>query len=266
MKWAGVLHLLGKFCARRAPKTNRSSASYPTGWGASPDGLIVDPHMTWDQVPADISKHYTEAERASFNITRGACEFKTSRTKLSMEAYFYPQVYLEMIVLNVVWCDLIRYRPGYNYSDEHKTWVHEDTAHVYRIYRHRPTEDLLLQLWKYAFSNVSKLQDIIVEDSFVQLRAFFTTLANQIPIRKAIGMTPEINQQLVEYHSRKRKLMTPENPDNPPTDAQEKSWMSSLQESLLVLVQTDPKKQKQDAVRLLANHMQECASILKHII
>lgn len=59
---------------------------YPAGWGASPDGLLVDRDMTWERVPKQTAKF------RALDVTRGVCEIKTSRTKCDMAAYFIPQV------------------------------------------------------------------------------------------------------------------------------------------------------------------------------
>src|SRR6185369_15745290 len=95
-------------------------------------------------------------------IESGACEFKTSRTKVALEPYFIPQMYMEMISLNVVWCDLIRYRPTSVHTPDNG-YVTQHTAHVYRIYRNQALEADLVRLWKRAHANVQQLQDIVQE-------------------------------------------------------------------------------------------------------
>lgn len=172
-------------------------------WGASPDGIIVDPEMTWDKVPNDVA-------RSGIDITHGACEFKTSRTKLGMEAYFYPQLYMEMISLNVAWADLIRYRPERYYDQKTKVWTYKDVAHVYRVYRDSKIEKLLMELWARAQTNVSKLKEIVQEEAYVRLRAYFDSEAEKLEPTDVIQMTPETEYMYKQYYAYKQQHCTPE--------------------------------------------------------
>jgi hypothetical protein len=169
---------------------------YPKSWGASPDGLQSAPseqivkHMPkelWELAAASRhGKESTGGER-----TWGALEIKTSRTKLTMEPYFYPQVYMEMISLGVYWADLIRYKPGYG-------------AYIYRIYRDAKIEQALFGLWKRAFANADRLQAIVQEPEFVKMRDYFTREANKI---KPIDKIEEPKEVLAEYTAYKNKLI-----------------------------------------------------------
>jgi hypothetical protein len=176
-------------------------------WGASPDGVIVDPEMSWNKVPADVAKNYS---KSGIDITHGACEFKTSRTKLGMEAYFYPQLYMEMISLNVVWADLIRYRPERMYDQNTKEWTYKDVAHVYRVYRDKQTEDLLMELWARAQTNYSKLKEIVQEEAYVRLRLYFDRKAETLEPTDVIQMTPETEYMYKQYYAYKQQHAQPE--------------------------------------------------------
>lgn len=177
-------------------------------WGASPDGIIVDPDMSWDKLPSDIASNWKRD--GGIDITHGACEFKTSRTKLGMEAYFYPQLYMEMIALNVVWADLIRCRPERVYDQITKEWTYKDVAHVYRIYRHKPTEDLLMNLWARSQANMSKLKEIIQEEAYVRIRMYFDKLAAELEPVRVIEMTPETQHVYSQYYAYKHQHAQPE--------------------------------------------------------
>jgi hypothetical protein len=176
-------------------------------WGASPDGIIVDPEMSWDKVPSDVAKNYS---KSGIDITHGACEFKTSRTKLGMEAYFYPQLYMEMIALNVVWADLIRYRPERIYDQNTKVWTYKDVAHVYRVYRDKPTETLLMELWARAQTNFSKLKDIVQEEAYARLRLYFDRKAEETEPTDVIHMTPDTEYMYAQYYAYKHQHSKPE--------------------------------------------------------
>jgi len=121
---------------------------YPKGWGASPDG--------WVEVPGAQGAPGTTI----------AMEFKTSRNKISMEGYFIPQVYMEMISLEVNHCDLIRY------------CVSRDVAHIYHIKRDPELEDRLIQLWKLALHHPS-LYDLVRTPQFVQMRDELNAMARE---------------------------------------------------------------------------------------
>lgn len=134
----------------------------PSDWGSSPDALVTWSSLSWqDDVPENIRKYYPEFEGKHQN---GVLEIKSSRKgKLSMEDYFFPQVYMEMISTQTLWCDLIRYT--------------STRTRVYRIWRHKPTEETLVSLIKHAYQNRDNLQDVIQEESFVKMRAYFKRLA-----------------------------------------------------------------------------------------
>lgn len=152
------------------------SAGLPTGWGASPDGLVCEPSHTWSEIPESIRKFYEDSlsvsplasgsERNKFDPTLGVLEIKSSPTKLSFEPYFFPQVYMEMIATHRIWCDLVRYTPT--------------KIRVYRIYRHKPTEDTLISLWKNARKRVDNLRKTIQEEPYVKMRNYFKELAKSL--------------------------------------------------------------------------------------
>lgn len=143
---------------------------YPIGYGASPDGLFIDKEMTWSLLPPDILAQYSLEERKNFDITHGACEFKTSRTKTAMEAYFIPQVYMEMIALRAVWADLVRFRREREFDETSQTWKYKDVAYIYRIYRDLSLEKEMLSLWKYAYDRADQLCRVVTEPAFVAMR------------------------------------------------------------------------------------------------
>ena len=154
------------------------SSGLAAGWGASPDALVCEPNHTWDdeRVPESTKTYFGGV--GVFNPTLGVLEIKSSQTKLSFEPYFFPQLYMEMISTQRVWCDLVRYTPH--------------TTRVYRVYRHKPTEDTLISLWKYARKNSHKLRDIIQEEPFVKIRNYFQKLASTLSFIEIETPTPKI--------------------------------------------------------------------------
>lgn len=128
------------------------SAPYPRTWGASPDGIISLPGGQGDDSPL------------------GVLEIKTSRTSLSFEPYFLPQIYMEMIATNSEWCDLLRFMPPHR-------------ARIYRVSRHRPTEELIVGLIRRALATPSaKLQDTLLKgEDWVRAREYCAAVAAQLP-------------------------------------------------------------------------------------
>jgi hypothetical protein len=152
-------------------------ASGPTGWGASPDGIIEDTLFGWHCVPDYIKMQYSEEEQARMDVRYGACEFKTSRLKEGMESYFYPQLYMEMMALNTVWCDVVRYKPERVWNDANGNYQYMDRGSVFRVYRDRTIEHQLIKLWKHAHNNAHALWKTIAEDEYVQMRDTFKRFA-----------------------------------------------------------------------------------------
>lgn len=234
---------------------------YPLGWGASPDGMVVDPTMTWERLPPDIAVQYEDpASRQGIDITRGGCEFKTSRTKLCVEPYFMAQVYMEMIALQVVWCDLVRYRPSRVWDAEMDEWRYDDTAHVYRIYRDKDIENRLLPLWKHAHTNQHVLTDVIKEERYVTIRAELTRRArDEQPVDViSVAHHPDLAATLKQYADYKWEATLPNAPV-PAESTPGADWdaMAQRLQELRSLPRDSPR-----FVQLVGAQIQEYASLL----
>lgn len=225
----------------------------PKSWGASPDGLI---HLSASSNGLDsLQSHLAEAGATTTTFPqsptpeggRGALEIKTSRSKLTMEAYFYPQIYMEMIVLNVQWTDLIRYQPG-------------NGANVYHVKRDAKIEDELIRLWKYAYANAHRLQDLILEPQFRKMRDYFEQEArNAMPL----VFIPEPTELLNAYNAFKSKLLQPVPPPpnlcNDPTEV-------LVQNALHIQKSVKNKRHKTDVAKLLVEQIEECGRLLKETL
>lgn len=169
----------------------------PSSWGASPDGLIIDKNMSSD----DIAPEYR-----SLDPTRGALEIKSSKTSLKMDPYYIPQIYMEMISLECAWGDLVRYRRSASCDPNTHEWKYEHTVRVFRIYRDQRTEERLISLWKYASEHKDRLQSVVEEPAFVEIRAFLGDLAKSLPYRE-IKPTAEVMELVVNpFEQYKRKV------------------------------------------------------------
>lgn len=144
-----------------------------TGWGASPDGLIIDSEMSWDDVPT-----WTKAEYGDLDITRGALEIKCSQANCLMRDYYYPQVYLEMMSLGAVWADVVRYSEQ-KVSDGNGVWTTQRTCRIYRIYRHKPTEEQLVSCIITALQGDREALYNNPSGQFVAIRSYFKDLASR---------------------------------------------------------------------------------------
>lgn len=197
----------------QSPLVQGTKGQIPLGWGASPDALIFDPEMSWDLIPEDLVPYYADpAVRSQFDIRQGAGEFKTSRTKLTVEPYFVAQVYMEMIALNVVWCDLIRFRPARTWDAAAGRWRYDDVANVYRIFRNPLMEARLIPLWKRAQTNQHAILRIIEEPEFVRIREEITEFAaKQKPYTVIqVAAHPKLAAQLNSYRSYAEAAAQPE--------------------------------------------------------
>lgn len=169
----------------------------PLNWGALPDGYIVDPNAV---VPKEIQNWYPDLDPS-----QGVMEVKCTEKNLTFEPYFYPQVYMEMISANVMWCDLVRFAKHTTKTGNGK-WKTEYNARVYRVFRHKPTEQLLILLLKYALNHKTELQKIVHEDErFVSFREFFTELAASEPC-KMLTHNETFLDMIKEYDNYKKQI------------------------------------------------------------
>jgi hypothetical protein len=183
-----VYYEVGFSCAPSPP--------YPSNWGASPDGYIENPEMSWDQLPEDVARHLNPDE---WDVRRGCIEIKTTTSQnLNLEPYYLPQVYMEMISLGVLWCDVIRYRVGVR-SDR---VAMGDTANVFRVFRHKPTEDKLVELWKQPSPSPAS----------ETMRAHLERLVGLIP---AIARLTPSNELLTRYYTERLSLLSSSPPPTP---------------------------------------------------
>lgn len=119
------------------------------GWGASPDMLALDPAtQTWSVL-----------------------EIKTSATKLSMEAYFYPQLYMEMMAAQARTAQVLRFCPRRYEPD-----IVEDEMNIYTVQRDESIEKMLLELWVYALAHEQD-PNLYSRSEFQSARTRFIDLA-----------------------------------------------------------------------------------------
>ncbi len=147
-----------------------------SGWGSTPDALITDDTMSWNDIDESITQYIDD--KSIYDPRLGVLEVKSSQKLLSFDASYIPQIYMEMISTGRVWCDLMRYMEN---TTSHGTTYH---ARIYRVHRHLPTERLLIKLIKYALANKDRLQEIVHTDKrFIKARAYFADVAEQLHYR-----------------------------------------------------------------------------------
>lgn len=199
-----TLIYMSKFSERSVETVGWCKSPKP-GWGASPDGIVLDPSMTWAHVDQSIAQYYTEDERNPLSIQKGVLEIKTSAKSLSMADYYYPQLYVEMFATRALWCDLVRYRQQRTWDERTRSWTFQHRARIYRVYRHRPTEEAMFRLIQYALSNRARLQQVVHEDSnFLEMRAHFRKLAAAAPYTEVDApLGSPLYEQLERYRVEK---------------------------------------------------------------
>ncbi len=183
---------------------------YPSNWNASPDALIFDPNMSWAEIPETTSAQYTLED--GFDPRQGVMEIKSSKTKLNMAAYFYPQIYMEMITTKRIWTDLVRYRrTSVNNGDG--TWSYKHVARIYRVYRHKKTEETIVRLGKMAYANRATLQTLVhTNPEYIAIRHYFEELAEQATyVEITLDDCRDCNGEQIfkDYYKRKRELAKP---------------------------------------------------------
>lgn len=142
------------------------------GWGASPDGVIV---------LADGS--------------RGALEIKTaSDGDLSLKPHYIPQAFMEMMALDVKWCDLIKY--GKQVHDD-GTIVHRFMR--YHIVRHKPTEQYLVGLISNAIKNKDRLGEVLASSDYVKARRFLQDLCDNVVFRAELKVNEDAIDAFMEF-------------------------------------------------------------------
>ena len=233
---------------------------YPQGWGASPDGLFIDETMAWEQLPSHIAAQYNESD--AFDITRGACEFKTSRTKTSMEAYFIPQVYLEMISLETVWADLLRFRHCRTFDEETHEWHYKDTAYVYRIYRDRALEAEFVEMWKHAYQHAETLVDVVASTRYAKMRQRLEKMAKAMQPVAVIHVEGALAKLFDQYTDYRDHFVYA----NEPPDQQDTLLWSDLNERHNKLQRLDESRDKREIVALIAAQIEAYASLMKNVI
>ena len=175
--------------------SNASNSPLPASWGASPDGLIYDPDAAWDNMLESTSKEYTH--KSEYDIHRGVLEIKC--TKRGPQGYHIVQMYMEMMATNRVWGDLVCMDRKRALNPDTGAWQTYHDCFVYRIYRHPPTERILLRCLKRAYENVNRLQDIVHgEPEFKKMRLYFEQVASQVQ-----GVKLDCSQHLVDAFASK---------------------------------------------------------------
>lgn len=254
-----------------------SGGVYPSGWNASPDALITDPTMTWNDIPDTIASQYDQSSSSSsgFDPTLGVLETKSSLKKLNMAGYFYPQIYLEMICSERIWTDLLRYRRTSESTNGGGGWKYKHIARIYRVYRHKQTEELIVRLIKYAHSNKHRLQEIVHTDpEFINARKYFDELGENASY-KEIEITEGKGDELTRnYAIRKREFAKPKYNEMPDFVATQKKakitqnnnnndWKTDMNQRNNLIVQD----QRDDNVALrslLADQIHLLVNVLKN--
>jgi hypothetical protein len=170
-------------------------------WGVSPDGLALDPHLTWESYPKKTKEQY-----GSFvDPTRIALEFKCSLYSDKFPDYYIPQVYWEMICLGCAQGKLLRYKRRFNEEDVD----YDGTSCMeYTIFRDKDIETMLLNNVRHAYNAVEvtktkTLAQLATEPAFVEARNKFKQIAERA---QSTALTIPV-PQLKAYREQFRKAL-----------------------------------------------------------
>lgn len=246
---------------------NAPRPRYPPTWGASPDGVIIDKTMSWNTVPESIRKYYTP-QKQELDITRGAAEFKASKNNCKMQAYYYPQVYMEMIALETIWTDLVRYCEKVELNAQGK-WVKKRVFRIYRIYRHKKTEQWLITLLKRALKNKKNILELVQTQEYVDIRNYFTKLAEraeytEIPLEKY----PEIEETLQQYEKHKKQVISDSIQQKEKEEEEEENYQDTwaqIEENHMDLFRYFETHNQKKFASTFADQMKLYADILKQL-
>lgn len=103
-------------------------------WGASPDGSVFNPNMTWSMFPKNIREAYEHCATTTVDPRRATFEAKCSYASTKFPDYYVPQLYWEMMADNTCHSYLLRYkrRRGHDSDGTYKTLRQCNSYHVYR--------------------------------------------------------------------------------------------------------------------------------------
>lgn len=178
--------------------------------GASPDGLIINPRMSWSDCPP-------WARRQRCDVTRGVLEIKVSGgLDLEPRGYYMVQIYMEMMAAQTVWAHLVKYAPK------------ENRCRVYRVFRNPDFEKQLLDFLLLKKGDPAQLRatcdQMAAQLKGMQIRvpplhAYHEWVAHFQKGRPAIAAgkqeeeSARVSLQVVEKHVRAmRRLIEAENP------------------------------------------------------
>lgn len=145
----------------------------PVNWGASPDGLIHDPHA---KAPPHLARDF---DLKDYDLTRGVVEFKATRFACKFSAYFVAQAIWEMQSANVLWCDIVRYSTGKWELDQStgKYQLKGEACKVYRLFRRKQADELLVDCVRQALemratNNNTNYLHLLQTKPFVKFREY----------------------------------------------------------------------------------------------
>ena len=218
---------------------------YSPNWGASPDGLLENPDMRWELIPEDIRKYY---KKGDWNITRGVAEFKASRSNCKMQPYYYPQLYMEMIATDTLWADLVRYSETRE-MEPNGSWHMVRTCRIFRVYRHKPTEELIVSLLKQSLANKTNLIELVQTQPYQDIRSYFVQLAESAEYREIdVSNNSVAGQAILAYEKHKRNAIGGYLNESP--GEQEEEGAEDEQQRLWEHIE----KNNMDMFRLYENH------------
>ena len=141
--------------------------------------------------------------------------------------------------------------------------TNDNVAYVYRVWRDKRIEELLVKLWKRAFANASILQKIVHEEpEYVAVRAQFQAMADEWPVEQVIRMTPATEKIFLDMEAHQESLLAVDHGPAAPEMEHEQVLLKEANERMLAINKTDYKKHRPEFIKLLSDQIGVCAQII----
>ena len=220
--------------------------------------MIIDDRITWSDVPHKTSTAY----KNYYNISRGVCEIKTSERRTDVSAYYIPQMYMEMISLECVWADLLRFHHCREY--ENGKWIFKDKLYVYRIYRDPDLETEMVKLWKYALEHLDTLVDVVATLPYVNFREKLETKAKSMKPSIIIEAPLDIYERYTQHRDNLVYAAATKTPEEMEASESQQLWCD-LNERHKKLLCLNEKSERKEMLQLMNEQIQDYSFMMKQL-
>ena len=163
--------------------------------------------MTLDDLPEGTRLAY-----GHLDPTRGVLEIKASRTTNKIRgdkrnhAYYYPQVYIEMLAARTSWAQLIRYHEFVLVEHDTGKWKNVYECMSYMIYLHQETLQALISCLEAALAMDAEhfVEFVTKNHTHAVMRRYFQALADECvgePLTVDVAMCEAFQKPPQQHHA-----------------------------------------------------------------